>query len=174
MVFSFFFMITPGEAISREALKIGTAKAEYVLKERPLPDRHGQCKNCHRNKQRPTVTALKPLKREHTTVTTVHGSKKLNCTHCHDNSRHQSLRRVRGLDVSFRNTSGVCSECHSTVYKDWKVGVHGKLQGSWKGARVVNHCINCHNPHNVAFPKIQSDPPPPLPKFRIPKGSSHQ
>lgn len=144
-------------------------KSEALLA-RELPARHNECENCHRRTKISYVTKLKKLRREHTDITSLHGDKKLNCTYCHDNKKNQYLKEYPGIKVSFTSSSGVCSQCHSQIFKDWKLGIHGKTVESWKReGKLITQCITCHDPHNVSFKKMMADPPPPLPKGLIPK-----
>ena len=66
-----------------------------------------------------------------------------------------------------------CGKCHGPLYKDWRVGLHGKRIGEWAsdGKKRWFVCTECHNPHDVqqgernsGFAQIEPEAAPQLPK----------
>ena len=81
----------------------------------------------------------------------VHNS--LDCKSCHNLSDLNTLSFHGEAPISMDNAYNLCASCHSTQYKDWKGGAHGKRLGGWGEPIVKNSCVDCHNPHSPAFPK---------------------
>lgn len=71
-----------------------------------------------------------------------------------------SLLTLHGEEL-FAKAFDYCGQCHGTIYRDWKAGIHGKRTGSWNGDKEYWVCIKCHNPHN---PKIRQIKPKPAPR----------
>lgn len=65
------------------------------------------------------------------------------CLVCHDDPAKDpgKLKLVDGTLVDITgDVSGVCYRCHSTKYKAWKAGIHGKHEAKCTAA-------GCHDPH---------------------------
>lgn len=145
------------------------------LKERPLPDRHDECRFCHPQKHREFGSSKKSAKLEHDRDAK-HGSIQMPCHRCHDVNHFNYLRSNPRVEVSFENSSGVCQRCHADRYADWLSGSHGKRNGSWKGGpgdEIQFHCIDCHKPHAVHFKEMESVAKPLEPKLLIRKPHEH-
>jgi hypothetical protein len=62
----------------------------------------------------------------------------------------------------------LCGQCHGPQARDYAHGAHGGMTGYWdlsRGPRERNNCIDCHDPHAPAFPKVR---PVFAPKDRFP------
>jgi hypothetical protein len=74
------------------------------------------------------------------------------CLVCHDDpSRDPSkLKLADGTLVDIKgNVALVCYRCHSTKYKEWKAGTHGRHEAKCTAK-------GCHDPHTPQF--IYADP----------------
>ncbi len=82
------------------------------------------------------------------------------CLDCHSAKKRDMLRLINGDRVKFNEYYRVCEQCHRRIYREWKMGVHGKRIGFWNGEKVKMHCAECHNPHNPPFQAIKPMPAP--------------
>jgi len=70
------------------------------------------------------------------------------CMACHDEPTRNpgKLKAIDGslIDVKTGDIALVCYRCHSSKYKEWKAGTHGKRKPS---------CVSggCHDPHTPQF-----------------------
>lgn len=132
--------------------------ADIVFKERVLPKRFNECQLCHINKKSLFVSDKIKTKIEHGEMTANHGKKQLACSSCHDKGNHNFLV----LPANFKDSSPVCKQCHMETYRDFLNGAHGKKTGGWmNNSRKQYHCIDCHNPHDVKFKKMETKIPSP-------------
>lgn len=127
-----------------------------------------QCTDCHRKKNFESIPKEYQPKRNHENLSLKHGNKEISCNFCHDKNNFNLLMQTEEKST-FLGPSGTCKQCHVEEYEDWSKGIHGKRSGGWKGERVQFHCIECHNPHSVTFPKMKAQPAPPKPSLGIPK-----
>jgi len=82
------------------------------------------------------------------------------CLDCHNAKNRDNLRLINGNQVKFSEYYKLCEQCHRRIYREWKMGVHGKRTGNWNGDKEYMHCTQCHNPHNPPFKAIQPMPAP--------------
>jgi len=85
------------------------------------------------------------------------------CLDCHSAKSRDNLRLINGERVPFNEYYRVCEQCHKRVYREWKMGVHGKRTGLWNGEKQYMHCAQCHDPHNPPFKPLQPMPAPRTP-----------
>jgi hypothetical protein len=85
------------------------------------------------------------------------------CFDCHNPSNRDMLRLANGKLVTFRESYNLCGQCHGTILREWKAGLHGKRTGSWNGEKQYLLCVHCHWPHDPAFKAIKPLPPPARP-----------
>jgi hypothetical protein len=113
------------------------------------------CQNCH-------DTALDKLKfGNETDIKNAHWDIELKhakasvmtCNTCHNSNNLNSLISLTGDPISIDRSYDMCGQCHSTQYKDWLGGAHGKSLSGWRQPRVIKTCVGCHNPHD---PSIKS------------------
>ncbi len=75
----------------------------------------------------------------------------LTCTTCHNvdptTSDVDTLRTLTGGSLSFDASYQLCAQCHADAYEEWVGGAHGKRVGGWAPPRVIQSCVECHNPH---------------------------
>lgn len=115
------------------------------------------CSTCHsvREPNYETRTAG-DLDQFHQNMPFGHG--KLACYACHNPEDADSLRLADTSRVEFADVMTLCSQCHGQQATDYKHGAHGGMNGYWdltRGPRTRNNCIDCHDPHVPAFPKMQ-------------------
>jgi hypothetical protein len=75
----------------------------------------------------------------------------MNCKTCHNVDNPDELHTLTGHVVEFDHSYQVCAQCHGQQYEDWQGGAHGKRVGGWAPPRVVQNCVECHNPHQPAW-----------------------
>ncbi len=130
-------------------------------------DREGKpvmirCNNCHDTKKPNTLTEdASHLNDFHQRMSFRHNS--LKCASCHHPDDYESLRLADATTVSFSNVMQLCAQCHGPQYRDYKNGSHGGMNGYWdlsRGPRTRNNCVDCHDPHAPAYPKVMPVFPP--------------
>lgn len=94
-----------------------------------------------------------------------HGPRDRWCFDCHNPADRDTLRLVGGRTVGFEKSYELCGQCHGTIYRDWREGIHGRRRGYWDGAKSYLLCPACHNPHAPAFQPLKPLPPPVRPGF---------
>ena len=82
------------------------------------------------------------------------------CLDCHSAKDRDKLRLLNGKLIEFNEYYRLCEQCHKRIYREWKMGVHGKRTGHWNGEKQWMHCSQCHNPHDPPFKAIKPEPAP--------------
>ena len=82
------------------------------------------------------------------------------CFDCHNPDNRDKLRLANGKLVSFEESYTLCGQCHGTILREWKAGLHGKRTGMWNGEKQYRLCVHCHWPHDPRFKPIKPLPPP--------------
>jgi hypothetical protein len=82
------------------------------------------------------------------------------CFDCHNPDNRDKLRLANGKLVSFEESYNLCGQCHGTILREWKAGLHGKRTGMWNGDKQYRLCVHCHWPHDPQFKAIKPYPPP--------------
>lgn len=138
------------------------------------PDKsiYHDCANCHGQKSYDRVLPAQKPRREHQGIELRHGGQKMSCHHCHDKNNHNFLRQEDEFNVTFRQPSGVCFQCHSETVKDWGRGLHGQRVGGWNREKTQWQCNQCHKSHSVTFARMRAVPPPRRPDYGISKSQS--
>lgn len=95
------------------------------------------------------------------------------CLDCHNPDDRDKLRLASGRLISFDASYELCGQCHGTIYRDWKAGVHGKRTGMWNGEKEYRLCVHCHYPHWPKFQGFKPLPPPEDPRNIQYKKLSH-
>ncbi len=131
----------------------------------PLSDETWPCAQCHEkgsfNRERRELSY-------HQEIQLKHGPKERWCTDCHDFEDRNSLRLISGATISFDASYQLCGQCHGTIFRDWRAGIHGKRTGYWNGAKRYMLCVSCHYPHAPHFKPLKPLPPPVRPEFYRP------
>ena len=95
-----------------------------------------------------------------------HANQQRWCLDCHNPDNRDKLRLANGKLIDFEESYYLCGQCHGTIFRDWKAGVHGKRTGEWNGKKMYRLCVHCHNPHHPRFEPL-SPMPPPVPPAEI-------
>jgi hypothetical protein len=99
------------------------------------------------------------LVRMHTDITLQHADW-MWCLNCHSTYKRNYLHLMTGEDISFDESYRLCGQCHGTIYRDWKIGLHGRRVGQWNGKKLYLLCAHCHDPHKPRFRKLPGKKPP--------------
>jgi len=105
------------------------------------------------------------LVRMHRDINLKHGKGAFWCLTCHNAQERNYLTLFNGQVISFEESYKVCGQCHGSIYRDWKLGIHGRRVGEWNGKKLYLLCAHCHNPHDPKFRKIPGMPPPRPPDY---------
>ncbi|MCB2182694.1 MAG: hypothetical protein KQH63_11745 [Desulfobulbaceae bacterium] len=87
------------------------------------------------------------------------------CLNCHDQDERNYLRLITGEKIPFEKSYRLCGQCHGSIYRDWKIGIHGRRVGNWKGKKLYLLCSHCHDPHSPKFRKLPAEDPPRPPHY---------
>lgn len=126
------------------------------------------CMECHRELK--TDPKPRPLAMAHETVRLKHGDGVRWCFDCHQVDSRDRLRLADGSPVEFTESHRLCGQCHGTIYRDWKAGIHGRRTGFWDGPKRYMLCAHCHDPHAPRFKPLEPLPPPARPEHLQPGG----
>ncbi len=102
---------------------------------------------------------------EHQDIRLAHGENRF-CLNCHHPTDRNAFVDYDGSVIPEKEVVRLCAKCHGPTYRDWKAGVHGRLNGHWDtaaGPRTQLRCIQCHDPHAPKFPTMKPLPPPTYP-----------
>lgn len=100
----------------------------------------------------------------HEEIVLKHAEEQRWCLDCHNPNNRDKLRLANGQLIFFEKSYRLCGQCHGTIYRDWKAGIHGKRTGMWNGKKQYRLCVHCHNPHNPKFKPLKPLPPPIMPE----------
>ena len=122
------------------------------------------CSDCHADME--VNPQRRKLEDEHVEISEMfnHASEQRWCLDCHNPDDRDKLRLANGDLVSFEESYYLCGQCHGTIFRDWKAGIHGKRTGEWNGKKQYRLCVHCHNPHNPKFKPLKPMPPPDRPE----------
>ena len=125
----------------------------FLIPERTSQIKSFPCSNCHSKSVEELSLGRKANERKsHWDIKMVHGSTDvMNCFTCHGKSNLNELVSLTGKPITFDQSFNLCGQCHSTQFKDWVGGAHGKRLGGWAPPKIKSTCTNCHNPHKPAF-----------------------
>ena len=121
------------------------------------------CTDCHADME--VNYERRQLEAMHDDIELNHGPKERWCFDCHNPEDRDSLRLANGALIGFEESYRLCGQCHGTIFRDWREGIHGRREGYWNGAKSYQLCAHCHNPHAPAFQPIEPLPPPVRPQF---------
>ena len=135
------------------------------------------CTKCHEKdlKSKPKKSHL-PFG-AHLDMTFTHGLN-LQCLNCHHADHPDAFTGHDGSIIPKDNPVLLCRKCHGVTYRDWKVGIHGRINGFWSealGPQKWLACDQCHNPHHPKFPALKPMAPPAHPLVHVDeKESQHE
>ncbi|WP_437283961.1 hypothetical protein [Sorangium sp. So ce406] len=109
------------------------------------------CVTCHSLRRPEALPAsTSELDEFHVGLRFEHGG--LSCASCHVIGDQDTLRKADGTILPMRDAMQLCAQCHGPQLRDYAKGAHGGMSGSYAGgARMRNHCVDCHDPHVPAF-----------------------
>ncbi|MHC5024268.1 MAG: cytochrome c3 family protein [Planctomycetota bacterium] len=114
------------------------------------------CGTCHATRAPDlTIDDAEALDEFHQGLTYQHGT--LTCYSCHDPADTDQLRLADGRGRPYVEVMTVCAQCHGPQARAFAHGAHGGMTGYWdlsRGPRVRNNCVDCHDPHVPAFPRM--------------------
>jgi hypothetical protein len=115
-----------------------------------------RCATCHAvktpNRERIEASTLRDF---HVGLDFAHGS--MSCLNCHNEDNYDTLRLANGTALPFERVMELCQQCHGPQARDYRNGSHGGMNGYWdlaSGPRERNTCVDCHHPHQPAYPKV--------------------
>jgi len=121
------------------------------------------CTECHADLDlNPEPRVLEEM---HDDIELNHGPSDRWCLDCHNPDDRDVLRLINGRLITFDESYLLCGQCHGTIFRDWRQGIHGRRQGYWNGGKSYLLCAHCHDPHAPAFHTIAPLPPPVRPQF---------
>jgi uncharacterized protein YlaI len=129
------------------------------------------CNECHRVFD--TEGSGKNRIAEHVDLKLNHGSND-NCMNCHHKENRNAYVTNDGNEIPSNRPEILCSKCHGMVYRDWMIGVHGRVTVSWNRNKKGWHllvCTECHDPHDPGFPQLVPMPGPSIPGVKKGNGA---
>jgi hypothetical protein len=130
---------------------------DYFVPPPPFSEDIFPCSECHADME------VNTTRREldfHENIVLKHAEEQRWCLDCHNPGDRDKLRLASGQVISFEESYSLCGQCHGTIFRDWKAGVHGKRTGMWNGKKQYRLCVHCHNPHQPRFQPLKPLPPP--------------
>ncbi len=129
----------------------------------PLDPEYWPCSDCH------SAEDSNPERRElvddHENIKLHHDEENRWCLDCHDFANRDRLRLASGKLIKFEESYRLCGQCHGTIYRDWRAGIHGRRTGYWNGAKRYLLCVHCHWPHAPKFAPLKPLPAPVRPEY---------
>lgn len=138
--------------IGTELIKITEGEHTFLIPERKGHIKSFACIECHSK----PLSQMKGLNKQkaHWDIKLNHANSEImNCATCHNGNDMNNLNTLTGENVDFNLSFKLCAQCHSSEFKDWKGGAHGKKVAGWAPPRASMTCVNCHNPHSPSFEK---------------------
>lgn len=138
-----------------------TKVPDFFVPAPPFSEGIFPCSECHADLE------VDETRREldfHEEIVLKHAEEQRWCLDCHNPDNRDKLRLANGQVIFFEKSYLLCGQCHGTIYRDWKAGVHGKRTGHWNGRKQYRLCVHCHNPHDPKFKPLKPLPPPVRPE----------
>lgn len=148
-------MFSLGEAVKGNAAGMGDDDDPKLFYPRPQSSDNFPCTKCH--KFRPINKEKRKLTLNHTNIELKHAEKHRWCFDCHEGDK---LRLPNGELIEYNKPYILCGQCHGTIYRDWKAGIHGKTVGTWTGEKIFYVCVSCHDPHQPKFKQLEPEKQP--------------
>ena len=130
---------------------------KYFVPPPPFSEGIFPCSQCHADMP---VNRKRRRLEFHENIRLKHAGPRQWCLDCHNPDDRDKLHLIDGTLISFEESYVLCGQCHGTIYRDWKAGVHGKRTGEWNGKKLYRLCVHCHSPHQPRFKPITPKPPP--------------
>lgn len=123
----------------------------FLIPERKSEITSYSCLECH-SKPLNEMQSDTLVKKAHWNIKMNHADDNtMNCITCHNGNNMNTLKGLTGKEIDLNLSYKLCSQCHTTQFKDWAGGAHGKRIGGWAPPRASMTCVNCHNPHSPHF-----------------------
>lgn len=139
-------------------------EAEIMLPPPPFSEGSFPCADCHKDMEH---KPRRELTDAHTEIKLNHGPREGWCYDCHSPTDRDKLRLASGALVDFKESYKLCGQCHGPKLRDWRLGLHGRRYGEWRGQRPGQRCnllcAHCHDPHSPRFKSVKPLPPPERP-----------
>ena len=135
----------------------------YRVRQSLAYEEYFPCSDCHADME--VNLERRQLEEMHDEILLNHGPIDRWCFDCHNPDDRDSLRLANGTLIGFDESYRLCGQCHGTIFRDWREGIHGRREGYWNGAKSYQLCAHCHNPHAPRFQPIAPLPPPVRPQF---------
>ncbi len=141
----------------------GDPPAPFPVPPPPFSEDMYPCSECHADLE----LDLEPRQLEyaHDEIELRHGPDDRWCFDCHNPDDRDTLRLANGILIGFDESYRLCGQCHGTIFRDWRHGIHGRRSGFWDGAKSYLLCAHCHNPHAPRFAPMKPLPPPVRPQL---------
>ena len=146
-----------------EAAGISDPEGIYRVRQPLAYEDYFPCSDCHADME--VNLERRQLEEMHGEILLNHGPIDRWCFDCHNPDDRDSLRLANGTLIGFDESYRLCGQCHGTIFRDWREGIHGRREGYWNGAKSYQLCAHCHNPHAPRFQPIAPLPPPVRPQF---------
>lgn len=121
-------------------------------------DLRTSCTTCHATRVPNAAHGLsQELDEFHLGLVFRHGGESLSCLSCHNPSDYDALRAASGKSIAYADVMSLCAQCHGKQSEDYTHGAHGGMLGHWdlsRGGRTRHSCVDCHDPHAPAFPRM--------------------
>ncbi len=140
-----------------------SAQQTFVVPPPPLTEGIFPCSECHADME--VDYTRRKMEYAHEEIELHHGPRERWCFDCHNPEDRDRLRLASGQLVGFDESYRLCGQCHGTIFRDWREGIHGRRRGYWNGAKSYLLCPSCHNPHSPKFQPLKPLPPPVRPQF---------
>jgi hypothetical protein len=152
---AFFLAASLGQRVNQATAQDTPEDLPKRLLPHALSPKNFPCSKCHR------YTKANPERRKlelaHTTILIEHAAQQRWCLDCHDGDK---LRLPNGELIGYEYSFMLCAQCHGTVFRDWKAGIHGKRTGAWNGEKLYRLCVSCHDAHQPKFKPMEPKAPP--------------
>ena len=158
-------------ALGAGARARGQAPAQAIPDDITELELTGSCQTSECHADMDVNYERRELEMFHEDIQLDHGPEERWCFDCHNAVDRDHLRLVSGELVGFDESYRLCGQCHGTIFRDWREGIHGQRRGYWNGAKSYLLCAHCHNPHAPAFQPLEPLPPPVRPQFL---GQTHE
>lgn len=155
---SFFMFVVAGLLIGFGLKGVASAADDlpkYFVPPPPFSEDIFPCSDCHEDME-PDETPRELYFHENIKLKHFDGW----CFSCHNPKDRDKLRLANGRLIPYNESYYLCGQCHGTIFRDWKAGVHGKRTGEWNGKKMYRLCPQCHWPHAPRFKPLKPLPPP--------------
>lgn len=129
----------------------------------PLDPEYWPCSDCHSPED--SNPERRELVDDHENIKLHHDEENRWCLDCHDFENRDRLRLASGKLIKFEESYRLCGQCHGTIYRDWRAGIHGRRTGYWNGPKRYLLCVHCHWPHAPKFAALKPLPAPVRPEY---------